>query len=80
MRETVALIADLESYMTGFGDPRIGKYFKAPEMVGRSVIGCRAGAKVTNKKLARTRYSAANIEQNSRRRMDDCRRNDFLPR
>lgn len=58
--------ADLESYMNSFGDPRISKYFKPTEYVGsRPVIGCRAGAKVTNKKLAMEKYSAANIEQNS---------------
>lgn len=59
--------ADLESYMNGFGDPRIYQYFKNTEEYGRrSVVGCRAGANVTNKDLAMKKYSAANIEEDSR--------------
>ena len=39
--------------MNGFGDPRIYQYFKNTEEYGRrSVVGCRAGANVTNKDLA----------------------------
>jgi len=38
--------------------------FKNTEEYGRrSVVGCRAGANVTNKDLAMKKYSAANIEE-----------------
>ena len=65
--------ADLESYMNGFGDPRIYQYFKNTEEYGRrSVVGCRAGANVTNKDLAMKKYSAANIEEDSRGMWKNC--------
>lgn len=59
--------ADIDSYMNGYGDPRIEKYFKPAATEGdRAVIGCRAGANVGNKDKAGVLYSAANISQDSR--------------
>lgn len=58
--------ADLESYLTGYNDPRLTKFFKPTQTAGsRSVIGCRAAAKIGNKKIAGEAYSAANIDLNS---------------
>ena len=55
--------ADLESYMSGFNDPRVRCYFQIPEnWGGREIIGCRAGANVTNKDQAMQLYSAAKVE------------------
>lgn len=55
--------ADIESYMNGYADPRITKYFKTTETAGdRPVIGCRAGANVGNKATAGKLYSAANVD------------------
>ena len=56
--------ADLESFMNGYDDPRIAKYFKevAERPSGsRAIIGCRAGAKIGNKSVADPLYSAANV-------------------
>lgn len=59
--------ADIETYMTGYQDPRLLKYFKATETAGdRDVIGCLAGADVANKNTAMKLYSAANVEQTTR--------------
>ena len=61
--------ADIESYMTGFEDPRLPKYFKpAAELKAgsRAIIGCRAGAKIGNKAVADPIYSAANVESNTK--------------
>lgn len=59
--------ADIETYMTGYSDPRLSKYFKPTETVGsRTIIGCLAGADVANKNTAMKLYSAANVEQNTR--------------
>lgn len=59
--------ADLESFMTGFKDPRITKYFNTPATSGsREIIGCLAGAKIGNKANADKLYSAANVKQNTR--------------
>lgn len=58
--------ADLESYMTGYGDNRIGKYFQPTATAGaRTYIGCRAGANIGNKSVADAIYSAANVENNT---------------
>ena len=39
------ICADIESYMTGYKDPRMSKYFLQPISTGvRRFIGCRAGA------------------------------------
>ena len=58
--------ADIDSYMNGYGDNRITKYFKATATAGdRTVIGCRAGANVGNKTVADAIYSAANVENNT---------------
>lgn len=55
--------ADIESYMNGYGDNRITKYFKATATPGnRAVIGCRAGANIGNKTVADAIYSEANVE------------------
>ena len=59
--------ADLDSYMNGYNDPRITKYFKPTVTAGdRDVIGCRAGAAIGNKATAVNLYSMANIEQDSK--------------
>lgn len=56
--------ADIESYMYGYGDPRLSKYFSNTKTKGkRPIIGCRAGAKIGNKKIAGESYSAANVTQ-----------------
>ena len=58
--------ADIDSYMNGYGDNRITKYFQATATAGdRTVIGCRAGANVGNKTVADAIYSAANVENNT---------------
>lgn len=55
--------ADLESYMTGYKDARLEKFFNPTEIAGdRPVIGCRAGAKIENKPTAGKLYSAANVK------------------
>lgn len=57
--------ADLESFMNGYEDPRISRYFKEVEEElpadSRPFIGCRAGAKIGNKSVAAPKYSAANV-------------------
>lgn len=59
--------ADIESYMNGYNDPRITKYFNATTTAGdRAVIGCRAGANIGNKSVADAIYSAANVERDTR--------------
>lgn len=61
--------ADIESYMTGYGDPRLPKYFKEVEERNdgsRSIIGCRAGAKIGNKSIADAKYSAANVSSTTK--------------
>ena len=59
--------ADLESYLTGYNDPRLTKFFKPTEEAGsRSIIGCRAAAKIGNKTTAGKAYSAANIKIDSK--------------
>lgn len=59
--------ADLESFLTGYKDPRLTKFFKDTEDAGdRPVIGCRAAAKVGNKTTAGKAYSAVNIKQDSK--------------
>ena len=58
--------ADLESYMAGYNDPRLAKYFlPASEITGRAIVGCRAGANVTSKPIASKIYSAANVENST---------------
>ena len=59
--------ADIESYMTGYNDPRLTQYFSTPATAGdRAIIGCRAGAKIGNKSVADAIYSAAKVSQDSR--------------
>lgn len=61
--------ADIESYMYGYADPRLAKYFKEVEDRGtgsRAIIGCRAGAKIGNKSIADAKYSAANVANNTK--------------
>ncbi len=59
--------ADIDSYMNGYGDPRITQYFNATATAGdRTVIGCRAAANVGNKSVADAIYSSAKIERDSR--------------
>jgi hypothetical protein len=55
--------ADLESYLTGFGDPRLTLYFKPTATAGpRAVIGCPASATIGDNSVAKGLYSAANVE------------------
>ncbi len=59
--------ADIESYMTGYKDPRMEKYFKNTEdKAERNFVGCLAGADVGNKTIADKKYSAINVDKNSR--------------
>lgn len=59
--------ADIESYMHGYNDARLEKYFKPTEVAGeRPIIGCCAGADVKNKKIADALYSACNVASDSR--------------
>ncbi len=63
------MAADIDSYMNGYADPRITKYFKPTTQTvegQRAVVGCRAGARIGNKATADALYSAANIEQTSK--------------
>jgi len=56
--------ADIDTYMNGYNDPRVLKYFKATATEGsRKVIGCLAGAAIGNKATADQLYSAANVSQ-----------------
>lgn len=58
------ICADLESYMTGYRDPRLGRYFQQPEQPGdRRFIGCRAGALIGSNFLAKRLYSTANVSE-----------------
>ncbi len=59
--------ADIESYMTGYKDPRMEKYFKNPkDKADRPFVGCLAGADIGNKTIADAKYSAINIDKNAR--------------
>lgn len=59
--------ADIESYMNGYNDPRITKYFSPTKEEGdRPIIGCRAGANIGNKTTAVKAYSAANVVKETR--------------
>lgn len=59
--------ADIDSYMNGYNDPRISKYFNATVTKGaRSIIGVRTGANVGNKAIADNLYSAANVDKSTR--------------
>ena len=58
------ICADLESYMTGYKDPRLASYFKPTALRGnRMYIGCRAGAPVSSNVLAKRLYSTANVTE-----------------
>ncbi len=59
--------ADIDSYMNGYGDPRLTQYFSTPSTSGdRAIIGCRAGANVGNKSVADAIYSAAKVDRDTR--------------
>lgn len=59
--------ADIDSYMNGYNDPRISKYFAAPaEGAKRTLQGCLAAAEITSKNKADAIYSAAVASPNSR--------------
>lgn len=59
--------ADIESYMSGYGDSRLALYFEpAADPSVREYAGCRAGANIGNKTIADAAYSGARIEQNSK--------------
>ncbi len=59
--------ADIESYMTGYQDPRMEKYFNPTKDKGeRPIIGCLAGADIGNKTIADAKYSAINITADTR--------------
>lgn len=59
------LCADLDSYMNGYSDPRLPRYFKpaANAVSNRPIVGLLAGANVTNKTTAVGLYSMANVEK-----------------
>lgn len=59
------LCADLDSYMNGYSDPRLARYFKpaANNVSDRPIIGLLAGANSTNKTTAMGLYSMANVEK-----------------
>lgn len=60
------MCADLDSYMNGYNDPRLAKYFKpAATQTTRSIIGALAGSNIGNKDIAVKLYSAANVERTS---------------
>ena len=59
--------ADIESYLTGYNDPRLTLYFKATEKAGpRSVVGCPASATIGDNPTAKQMYSAANVDASTR--------------
>ena len=59
--------ADIETYMNGYNDPRIDKYFKPTATEGdRPIIGCRAAADIKAKPTAMAIYSAANVNDDTR--------------
>lgn len=60
------ICADIESYMTGYKDPRINAYF-LPTTVKekRTYVGCRAGAPIESNVLAKRIYSAVNVSQST---------------
>ena len=56
--------ADIESYMTGYKDPRMSMYFQQPMTVGqRKYIGCRAGAAIGSNIVAKRLYSTVNVQE-----------------
>ncbi|EGC19535.1 RagB/SusD family nutrient uptake outer membrane protein [Prevotella multiformis] len=58
------ICADLESYLTGYKDPRLDKYFLPAGQPGpRRFIGCRAGALTGSNFLAKRLYSTANVSE-----------------
>ena len=58
------ICADLESYMTGYRDSRLSKYFLQPNVAGsRKFIGCRAGALIESNVLAKRLYSTVNLSE-----------------
>lgn len=59
--------ADIESYLTGYNDPRLTLYFKPTETTGaRAVIGCPASATIGSNPTAKALYSAANVDSGTR--------------
>ena len=59
--------ADIESYLTGYNDPRLTLYFKPTATAGpRAVIGCPASASIGDNPTAKGLYSAANVESSTR--------------
>lgn len=60
------ICADIESFMTGYKDPRISKYFLQPLTEGkRKYIGCRAGASIGSNVVAKRLYSTVNVSENT---------------
>ena len=56
------MCADLDSYMNGYGDPRLPKYFNPADKVGdRAIIGCPAAAIIGDKPTAQELYSSAKV-------------------
>ena len=56
--------ADIESYMTGYKDPRMSMYFLQPMTAGqRKYIGCRAGAAIGSNIVAKRLYSTVNVHE-----------------
>ena len=58
------ICADIESFMTGYKDPRMSKYFLQPLTQGkRKYIGCRAGATIGSNVVAKRLYSSVNMQE-----------------
>lgn len=56
--------ADIESYMTGYKDPRMSRYFVQSGVAGgRRYIGCRAGSLIESNVVAKRLYSTVNISE-----------------
>ena len=54
--------ADIESFLTGYNDPRLTLYFQPTATAGsRPVIGCPAAATIGDNATAKGLYSAANV-------------------
>lgn len=60
------MAADIDSYMNGYSDPRLSKFFKpATTQTVRDYVGCLAGANIGNKDIATGLYSAGNFTATS---------------
>lgn len=61
------MCADIDSYMNGYDDPRLEKYFRSAELeTKRPLIGLLAGSNTKNKDQAVRLYSAAEAASDSK--------------